>query len=127
MNPPNRPPSDDEMNRLLASRFKDTTPEFEARWRNLKRELRQAPPRPPALVWFRFAPWFGLALAGAAALWLVMLNYQRATSIVPAGEPAPALAELFKMDAALTHGTALLDPENRDALLHLPAHPQNRG
>ena len=127
MNPPRRPPSDDEMDRLLASRFRDTTPEFEARWRDLKRELRQVPPHQPALGWRRFAPWFGVALAGSAALWLVMLNYQPAAFIGSAGEPSPALAELLKMDAALTPGTALLDPESRDALLHLPAHPENRG
>jgi hypothetical protein len=38
--------------------------------------------------------------------------------------PSPALVELFAMNAVLDRATALLDEENRDALLHLPVRPQ---
>ena len=56
----NTPPRDDEIEALLARRYRDTSPEFEARWVALKRELRQAPDwqrligagaRPQKLLW----------------------------------------------------------------------------
>jgi hypothetical protein len=115
------PPGDAELDALLARRYHDTTPEFEARWVALKRELRQAPAR-------RRAPWLawlGALTVGAAALVLLVSHPRHAAP--PSGpEVSPALAELFAMDAVLTRGTALLDGENRDALLHLSVPPQPR-
>ena len=52
MNPPrSQPPRDDEIDALLARRYRDTSPEFEARWVALKREIRTAPPA-RHLSWF---------------------------------------------------------------------------
>ncbi|MDD3178829.1 MAG: hypothetical protein PHQ04_00610 [Opitutaceae bacterium] len=114
------PPSEEDIDRLLASRFKDTTPEFERRWVDLKRQLRTAPPSRPWFAWPRLAPWFGVAVAGAAAVWLLVLQ-RPAPPAVPT-QPSPALAELFAMDEVLARAMPLLDAENRDALLHLPAN-----
>jgi hypothetical protein len=114
MNPANPTPSDDETDRLLASRFKDTTPEFEARWVELKRTLRNAPARRGLR---RFSPlWtvvFGSGIAVAAVL-LVL----RSPSRSPAA-PSAALEELWAMNEVLSDGTALLDAGNRAELLYL--------
>lgn len=119
MNAP-RPPSEEELDRLLASRFRDTTPEFEARWRDLRRELRQAPaPRRSWPAW-----WSGLAAAGVTLAAVLIVYHPWATSSrSPESRFSPEFAELFVMDDILGRATPLLDPENRDALLHLPANP----
>lgn len=120
MKPPRNPlPDDAELAALLARRYRDTTPEFEARWVELKREFRAVPvSRRP--VWFA---WLG-ALTAAATLVFVLSQTRR-----PGPDVAipPSMAELFTMDAVLSRGTALLSDENRDALLHLPlpSQPQN--
>jgi hypothetical protein len=119
MNAP-RPPSEEEIDHLLASRFRDTTPEFEARWRDLRRELRQAPtPRRSWPAW-----WPGLALAGMT-LAAGLVVYRPWVTPVQSTENrfSPEFAELFAMDDILGRAAPLLDPENRDALLHLPANP----
>jgi hypothetical protein len=119
MNTP-RPPSEEEIDRLLASRFRDTTPEFEARWRDLRRELRQAPaPRRSWPAW-----WPGLAAAGMT-LAAVLVVYHPWTTPSPSPETrfSPEFTELFAMDEILGRATPLLDPENRDVLLHLPTNP----
>lgn len=119
------PPDDTETDRLLARRYRDTSPDFEARWVALKRDLRQTSttrrrrwPVWPALGW--------IGALGAAALLVLVVTHPRSPAPVPAGpELSPQLAELFAMDAALTPAAPLLDEESRTALLHLPAE-QNR-
>ncbi len=122
MNPnPSLPPDDKETDRLLARRYRDTSPEFEARWVALKRDLRQAPatrrwrwPAWPALGW--------VGALGAAALLVLVVIKPRSPEPVPAGpELSPQLVELFAMEAVLEQAAPLLDEENRTALLHLPA------
>lgn len=124
MKPPRRPPDEPELDQLLASRFKDTSPAFEARWRELRRELRKAPP--PATWWgaWRVLPWLGVA-AGLAAAWALLLHRPAAPA---AGEGLPPeLAELFEWDASLAAAVPLLDAENRDALLNLPVESNHGG
>lgn len=121
---PHPTPDDGQIDRLLARRYRDTTPEFEARWVALKRDLRQRPSgrNRPALPW-RFAGWFGVV--GAAAALAFVLHFSRPSMVVPEGlEPSPQLAELFAMDAVLGKAVPLLDEENRTALLNLPATNQ---
>ena len=116
------PPSDAELDALLARRYHDTTSGFEARWVALKRELRN-PPAP------RRAPWLvglGALTAGTAIVALLVSHPRPAMPLAPAPGVSSALAELFAMDAVLNRGAALLDRENRDALLHLPVQPQPR-
>lgn len=113
------PPTDEEIDRLLSSRLKDTTPEFEARFRDLQRELRQQPaPRRP---WWR--DWgtagLGLALAGAAVVVLML----RAPSIPDTGTAgfSPEFVQLLEADDLLARAEPLLDQENRELLRQLPA------
>ncbi len=120
-----QPPGDDEINALLARRYRDTSPEFEARWVNLKRDLRSAPRRRD-LTWFHgWARWFALSGAVAAVIVTVGVWRQRPSAPGP-DEVSPALAELFAMEAVLGRATPLLEAENRDALLHLPVQAQPR-
>ena len=122
MNPNPRPaPSDDDLARLLARRYHDTSPEFEARWVALKRELRQAPPRARLLPAWRLTGWFGAvgALGAAAAIAFVMYSARPATSSSP--ELTPQVRELLALDDSLGRALPLLDEETRNALLHLSA------
>lgn len=118
---PSLPPDDQETDRLLARRYRDTSPEFEARWVTLKRDLRQA----PAARRRRWPAWSTLGWVGAlgaAALLVLVVIQPRSMEPVSAGpELSPQLAELFAMEAALAPAAPLLDEENRTALLHLPA------
>jgi hypothetical protein len=123
MNPNPRPaPSDDDLDRLLARRYHDTSPEFEARWVALKRELRQAPPpRARLLPAWRLTGWFGAmgALGAAAAIAFVMYTARPTDSSSP--ELTPQVRELLALDDSLGRALPLLDEETRTALLHLSA------
>lgn len=111
MNP--REPADDEINRLLGRQLRDTTPEFEARWVELKRALRHSPPRRRWLL----PPLWSLLFAGGVAVAALLLVIRLA--VAPAPEPSPRLADLWVMDEALAHSTILLDEASRDELLHV--------
>ncbi|MBI2496427.1 MAG: hypothetical protein HYV75_00305 [Opitutae bacterium] len=127
MNSHPRPaPSDEELDRLLARRYRDTSPEFEARWVALKRELRQAPPAHARLLpaW-RLTGWLG-ALGAAAAVAFVVYSTRPPVSSPAAPDLSPQLTELLAMDAVLGRALPLLDEENRTALLHLPAAGQSK-
>lgn len=122
-------PSDEKIDRLLAGRLRDTTPEFEARWVALKRELRQTPARKRSALWTTWTAWLGAVAAGAAlAVAFVAVRQPSVTqpnggeaALVSTGAvPSEALEELFAMDAVLARARVLLDDENRAALLHLP-------
>lgn len=119
-------PRDDEIDALLARRYRDTTPEFEGRWVELKRQLRQAPPRRRLWTWPVWSNGAALAGAAAAVVFALALWKSEAPPVADSMAVSPALAELFAMDAVLGRATALLDAENREALLHLPVDPQPR-
>jgi len=128
MNNPNPDPQrDEEIDTLLARRYHDTTPEFEARWVALKRELRNTPVRRPHGVWPVWNRWVVIASVAAVIVILAaVVRRHEVTSSNAAGEIPPALAELFAMDAVLGRATALLEAENREALLNLPVPPKPR-
>ena len=129
MNTPNpKSPRDQDIDALLARRYRDTSPQFEARWVELKRELRNVPVRRHWWTWSGRNSWVMLSgVAAALVMVLVVATWRRETPLpVAAVEVSPALAELFAMDAVLGRATALLDAENREALLHLPTQPQPR-
>lgn len=120
-----RKPDDDDLDRLLERGYRDTSPEFEARWVALKRELRQRPA--PRLRWLaagRLTGWLGAM--GAVAV-IAFIFFAVRPPAPPAPELTPQLRELLTLDAALAHAQPLLDDETRAALLHLPAtgQPQN--
>ena len=113
---PRKPIREDAIDALLARRYRDTTPEFEARWVALKRELRQEPARRRP-VWSGWTAWLALGTVAAALVLAVTVTRR---PVLPPAELSPALADLFAMEAVLNRGAALLDVESREALLHLP-------
>jgi hypothetical protein len=119
-------PRDEDIDALLARRYRDTTPQFEARWVALKRDLRQ-PPRSRRWIGSGWAGWPALAGAMAVAVVIAITAWRREPPPRPGvPELSPALAELFGMDEVLGRATVLLDAEYRAALLHLPAEPKPR-
>ncbi len=113
------PRSDDDLDALLASRIKETTPEFEARWVACKRRLRTEPrSRHVVPAW---AAWLGLMSAGVALVAILLALHPWRPVPPPVRNLAPDVDELLTMDAVLQPAAALLDAENRDALLNLPA------
>lgn len=126
MNPPRpTPPRDEDIDALLARRYRDTTPEFEARWVELKRDLRQRPMRRHPWTWVSLNRWVLLGGVAALVVALTVTRWRETPPTIALDTPSPALVELFAMDAVLGHATALLDSENREALLFLPAQSQS--
>lgn len=122
MKPPRRPPTDEEIDLLLARQYRETSPAFEARWRELKRTLRAAPaPRRRGWAGWWLAGGIG-ALGAAAVLAILLLPWRLAPPPAPA---RPAAMELLSLDDALARAQPLLDDETRAALLHLPVAGPN--
>ena len=117
-----RPPSDAELDRLLGSKLRRTSPEFEQRWRELRAELAGTRPRARA-TWLRWLLWPGLPALAAASLAVVLVLRQQPSS--PAAPGPLTFEELIALDAALQPARSLLVAENRDALLHLPGQPRS--
>lgn len=118
-NHPMPPPSDSELDRLLAGQPRRTSREFEQRWRELRAGFSR---RPPTVLerWRSWWMWPGLATAALAAALVVG---SRVRTPAP-GTNVVAFEELIALDNALARATPLLDAENRDALLNLPAQPR---
>lgn len=116
-----RPPSDADLDRLLGSKLRRTSPEFEQRWRELRGELAGNRPR-PRTSWLRWIIWPGLPAFAAASLAVVLVLRQNPPT--PAAPGPVTFEELIALDAALQPARSLLVAENRDALLHLPAQPR---
>ena len=118
-----RPPSDADLDRLLGSKLRRTSPEFEQRWRELRNQLPTIRPRPrPRTSWLRWLLWPGLPTLAAASLAVVLVLRQQPPA--PAAPGPVTFEELIALDAALQPARSLLVAENRDALLHLPAQPR---
>lgn len=117
-----RPPSDPELDRLLGSKLRRTSPEFELRWRKLRAELGGGRSR-ARVEWTRWWLWPGLTTITLAALAVVFV-LRRAPAPAPEARPV-SFEELIALDAALQPASSLLVAENRDALLHLPAQPRS--
>jgi hypothetical protein len=116
-----RPPSAADLDRLLGSKLRRTSPGFEQRWRELRGELAGTRPLRRA-AWLRRLLWPGLPAFAAAALAVVLVLRDRPPA--PAAPGSVTFEELIALDAALQPARSLLVAENRDALLHLPAQPR---
>ncbi len=121
MKPDPLPPSDSELDRLLASRLKRTSPEFELRWRALRGELVGRRPSRQRR-WPQWILWPGVTAGLLAAIALVL--HQPQPPATDARSNLVAFEELIALDAALAPALVLLDSDNRDVLLHLPAASQ---
>jgi hypothetical protein len=125
MNAPLPPHRDDDIDRLLARQYRDTSPEFEARWTELKRGFRQTPRRTGTA---RFA-WPIASLAGLAALVALVVAVFRPEPAPPVPQflnPSAEMSQVLAMDEVLRLALPLLDDENRLALLHLPVPGQRK-
>ena len=117
MNPPDHqpPPGDPEF--LLRSGLRDTTPEFERRWTDLKRELRTRP-TPGVTTYWRC--WWAAAVPAAAALGLILV-------LLPRPQPGPTPTELaayeglFFLEDELRSALPLSEDATLDDLLAMPA------
>lgn len=114
----NPSPSDDELDQLLASKLQRTSPEFEQRWRELRGSLTESRTTRRAARG-RWWLWPGLATAAVAGLAVLFVVGTPSTPAPPTD--GVNFEELIALDAALAPATVLLEPETRDALLHLPA------
>ena len=117
MNKNRMTPDEGETDRLLESRMTGTTPEFEARWIDLKRELRLNKHLHRRLFAWRGA-WIGAVLGGAAAAVVLLF---RSHVQPPPPSFSPTFVELYEMNDVLNRALPLVDAENRDELLNLPA------
>jgi hypothetical protein len=124
--PHSHQPRDEDIDALLARRYRDTSQQFEARWIELKRELRREPRHQSWWTLFVRRDWLALAGTAAVAAVLAVVVWRRDPAPRDTMTASASLAELFAMDAVLVQATALLDEENREALLHLPAEPKPR-
>ncbi len=121
----NHQPPPDDPEALLRSGLRDTTPEFERRWTDLKRTLRQEPaPRrtAPLRRWW----WSLLPAAAAAAVWLLVLAPDRtAPGADPAGAGLAAYEELLTLEHDLRAALPLTDAEAVGDLLAIPVPNAN--
>ncbi len=128
MNPPGPdfPDNPDGTERQLRARLRSTTPEFEARFDELRRQLAHEPRRQPQRIWFY--SWFTVrpAWAGAAlAACIVALFAYRSTPPKPLPKAeAAAYGELLALNDTLRTALPLTDPETLDAMLELPLSPR---
>lgn len=110
------PPSDDDLDRLLGSRLKRTSSEFELRWRELRAEWAHS--TPAFSRGSRRLLWSALTTAGLALVaFVAVLRYSPASSAPRAGDE---FADILSLDVALSPGRALLERETREAVLYLP-------
>lgn len=115
---PRQPPSDAEIDRLLGSQLKRTSPEFEQRWRELRGQFvattsaSRLSPRPSWLLW----PGVMTAALAAALMVFVLRDDSRS----PDPTQLVTFEELIALDSALASATPLLAAENREVLLYLP-------
>jgi len=114
---PRQPPADAELDRLLASQVKRTSPEFEQRWRERRNEFVNR--KPASFRWRPWLLWPGLATA-VVAVALTIVARREATTF-NSTPPPTAFEALLSWDATLAVALPLLPAENREALLHLPA------
>lgn len=105
--------SDDDIDQLLKAQPQDSTPGLDARLEALAQNLEPSP-RATARPLLRWLAWSApVAAAAALLLWMQLPN----------ARPVPDYEQLLALDDDLAAATALLDPENRELCLDLPANP----
>lgn len=107
--------NEQDLEKLLAARLQKTSPEFERRWTDLKRELRLHPrhQRGSWIPWSRVTSLAGLLGTGLAALALLFVLQQRQV-------PTQTYTELLELDSELLLALPLTNAEAVDTLLSMP-------
>lgn len=112
--------------RLLARGLRDTTPEFEARFDDLRRSLAHEPPRRGILdvlgKAMRMRPaWLGAAVAVAGlALAFAIIQTRLPRGAVPDGIEEQWYADVVVLDDSLRDALVLSEGETREVLSHMP-------
>lgn len=119
MKPPDNPLPPEDPEALLRFGLRDTTPDFERRWANLKRELRKRPVPLAAADW-RHWWWVALPASGALVLALVLVT-QTGHSPSPTPTELAAYEELFRLEDELQPALPLSERTLLDVLLAMPA------
>jgi hypothetical protein len=128
-------PEGDETDDRLRRRITRTSPQFEARFQELKLRLASEPVqrRQPVLLRFpvparRVLLAMGSIAAVLAATVVLVFQPGRTGPATPSGAPAPvpvfAIEDPFTLEQSLAPALVLLDEEIIQALLHLP-HENN--
>ena len=117
MNPPDHQPPPVDPDSLLRTGLRDTTPDFERRWTDLKRELRHRPAPSVTTNWRR---WWWAALPAAAGLALALVLQPRPQSVATPTELA-AYEALFLLEDELQYALPLSERTTLDDLLAIPA------
>jgi len=99
--------------------LRDTTPDFERRWTELKRRLRTEPVHRRHLYGARW--WWTILPLGAALviLALVLRPHYPADKALPADE-VTAFADLLELDAQLRDAVPLANLDTTETLLLIP-------
>lgn len=111
-------PNDPE--RLLHTRLRRTTPEFERRFDDLRRQLAQEPnPRDPSWPWTSWvAQWRFIGAAVIMAAFVVGYISFQTTRCAPSSDAT--FGELLALNDTLESAMPLTDTETRTAVLLLP-------
>lgn len=113
----------DDPEQLLRSGLRETTPEFEKRWADLKRELRQEPvPHRafPTLKWFWLLAPVGASMIASFILFTKPSGPSRTESGAMSPTTIAVYGELLDLDSALRDAMPLTNTENLETLLNLP-------
>ena len=118
MKPFDNPASPHDPEVLLRSGLRDTTPDFERRWTNLKRELRSRPAPRASANWRHW--WWAAVPAGGALVLALVLVFQPAHSPVATPTELAAYEELFRLEDELHPALPLSESTMLDDLLAMP-------
>lgn len=113
----------DDPEQLLRSGLRETTPEFEKRWADLKRELRQEPVPRPSFAGLRQFIFLSTASAMAVVALMLFIKQSKPTemrTVTISPTTIAAYGELFSLDSELREAMPLTNTENLETLLNLP-------
>ena len=111
--------SDHDPERLLKAGLKDTTPEFERRWTDLKRELRNTPQGDARLFSNQWAWWALPSLISTGLLgFIIYINMGKPHSLPP--NQIADFVQLLELEGKLREALPLTDPDLTDTILLIP-------
>lgn len=119
----------DDPEELLRSGLRETTPEFEKRWSDLKRDLRKG--SAPRHTFWGFRQFILFATASSVVVFALLLFIKQPRPAKPESITIPATTiavygELLDLNSTLSGAMPLTSTENLDALLNLSSSNRNQ-
>ncbi len=116
--------SDHDPEHLLKAQLKETTPEFERRWTNLKRELRTtqhdpSPNSPKHWAWWALPSLFSVGLLG----FIVYVNLGTHQALPP--DQVANFVQLLELEGDLRNALPLANAEVAETLLTMPLNMED--